>query len=757
MSSLALLLISPLHQLGIPLAALLSAILCYFGLVKKKEYSFLAPTITTPTKPQPVKKTIKPKISPSKPTQWYRDLFFQLQNLEDYPEVLPMARDELLTMFSKATSLMLDDPKKSILSVEKYDKKAVWDFVGAEHDKCLDQWEEYLKRRKAGQGPEMFANAEEAKAWLVKSAPVKFVDGAWLAHTHKITTDFSLRSVTKDAWQVMSEELGDGDLTKHHVYLYRQLLDSIGRSLPDGHSREFIAPEIWQDIDNHGSWENAVGQLLISLFPNEFLPEILGFNMHYELITMDTMRAAHELKGFGIDPYYFLIHIAIDNADSGHTAMATHVVTRYLDYIRDTEGDEAVEQAWKRVQVGYTLSQTVGSARFSERDTTDPTTPGSEMAINVPLDNRASKVIEIFRSKALYSYQFHCSSRVKIGGHTLTEWLSPAMWTNDKDQERHQLQLLTGLSRAKPWVYPGDSKKSKLVKELSWEGRMFGAFTHEEVIQLTDWIDNLCTDNTASLYYNFTRTKPVASTDAVGQLQDPVLHHPVVSAPVTDKQLEFKVDHKAIEKQHLAPVSDAQLPDVVALWFAHIGLLENTINTPSITASPLHAKILRVLRAQAGFAVEEHIVAGMDEMRRLTCPSLVDIGLELIDRAGWGDAKPASLSDVLALAKARGRDGHQSARMLAEDMLRWGTRPRANLGLLVGLATALIELKDAVSSAPALLGDDSKMVLKAISEREKVNLDEIVSELRGIDPAQYKQISRGYIRAKSVLVGMYKK
>ncbi len=115
--------------------------------------------------------------------------------------------------------------------------------------------------------------------------------------------------------------------------IYRQLLEEIGCPLPDGHSADFTKSCLWDGVNNHGAWEAAVGQLLISLFPNEFLPEMLGFNMHYELITLDTMRATHELRALGINPYYFLIHIAIDNAHSGHTAMATHTVTRYLDMV----------------------------------------------------------------------------------------------------------------------------------------------------------------------------------------------------------------------------------------------------------------------------------------------------------------------------------------------------------------------------------------------------------------------------------------
>ena len=133
----------------------------------------------------------------------------------------------------------------------------------------------------------------------------------------------------------------------------------------------------------------------------------------------------------------------------------------------------------------------------------------------------------------------------------------------------------------------------------------------------------------------------------------------------------------------------------------------NTINTPSRTASPLYASILRLLRAQAGFAIENSIVAGMDEMRRLSCPGLVDIGLELLYRAGWAiSAKPSCLQDDFFLTASQGQ-GAESAG-LAHNMLRWGARPSANLGLLLDLALAVLELKVAVAKAPGLLGQESR-------------------------------------------------
>ena len=737
----------------LPLVALLLAIYYYFGLGEKGGFNASTSGIKASTS-QDVKNS-----TTSKPIQWYRDMFFQLQQLEDHQAVLEPAREELLAMFSRGLSASLEQPRGSILPIEHYDAKTVQAFLDDESDKVSIEWVNYLERRKQGQGPELFATAEAAKVWLIQQAPIKVVDGAWLAHIHKITSPFALRGVTKAAWQILSEELGDGDLSKHHVYLYRQLLEDVGCPLPEGHSADFIKPDLWDGVNNHGAWIAAVGQLLISLFPNEFLPEILGFNLHYELITLNTMRAAHELKALGINPYYFLIHVAIDNADSGHVAMAMHTVTRYLDMVRATEGEAALEQAWKRVQVGYTLSQNLESPHSHERESSSSeVTSSGFVAPSTPLDPLSARVIDIFKAKASVSHQFHCQSQVRIGGQTLAKWLDPSMWTHP--HPRQHMELLTALKQAKPWIYPGASSKSLLVRELSWEGRMFGAFTHDEVVTLTAWIDSLNPGTNDWLYWSFTRRKPLASKKAVGELQDPVRHHPFVMPCGVDKtdtgslmsedQEPLSHSELRIELRHLTTLSNAQLADVIALWFAHIGLLENTINTPSRTASPLYASILRLLRAQAGFAIENHIVAGMDEMKRLSCPSLVDIGLELVSHAGWAfGAKPSNLHDVFLLTDSHGQ-GAESAQ-LAHNMLHWCARPSAHLGLLLGLALAFLELKVAVAKVPGLLNEDSQLVLGAIVRREKKSLEECTQELQSVDSAQYGQLIRGYELGKGVL------
>ncbi|KAH4338013.1 hypothetical protein HBH98_213670 [Parastagonospora nodorum] len=659
-------------------------------------------------------------------------------------------------MFSRGISFGMKEPQQGILSIPHYDSERIWNFIENENERVMTQWAEYLESRKLGHGPQLFSTLEGARVWLTQQAPVKLVDGAWLSHVHKITTPFALWGITKYAWQIFSEELGDGDITKHHVHLYRQLLANFGCQLPTNDTAEFISPGRWEGMENEHAWEAAVGQLTISLFPNEFLPEILGFNMHYELITLDTLRAAYELKALGIDPSYFLIHVSIDNADSGHAAMATHTVIRYLEVVRSTEGETALNDAWKRIQTGYAMSHALGS--HSTQKQGDMEAPISTLHITVD-EGVTSRVIDIMRSKALVSHKCHLQSRARIGGRSLSEWLAPSIWQQPSPQKH--LELLTELGNAKPWVIAGASNKSLLIKELQWKGRMFGAFTHSEVVTIREWIDSLGVGMDSSVYWKFTSRKPVMSRDAVMMLDNPAVHHPVVFSSrnnIDPSGLEASSDSESsrtiseiwTEPEAFTLSPDLQSSNLLPLWFAHIGLLENAITTPSQTALPLYASILRLLRAQAGFCIETEIVAGMDELNRSSCLSLVDIGLEILSHADTaGTSPPTCLNDIIMLAETKGIHGETIK--LSKDMLYWALQPKKNLSWLLGLAVAFLPVKKAVTRAPELLSKDTRLVLDGIVEREKTCLMDCVNVLNDSDVSECARFIRGYRYGSSAL------
>jgi hypothetical protein len=702
-----------------------------------------------------------PSLRPraSKPIHWYYETYHQLHNLEKHPNILESARNELLAMISDGLSIALRNSQKGILQIDSYDTEHLRTFIHQEHEDIMMQWANYIDQRQLGKSSTLFGSIGEARTWLAQRAPAKLVDGAWLGHIHKITTPFSLRGVTKDTFQVLSEELGDGDPSKNHVYVYQQLLEEVGCPLPDPPSRDFIRPCYLEEMSDQRSWKSAVAQLLISLFPNEFLPEILGFNMHYELISLEAMIAARELMDIGVNPSYFLLHICIDNADTGHTAMALLNVINYLEMIKATECQKVFDESWKRVQAGYILSQTLAVSPCDGIEL-----PNSEMQLSraamrdVTIDPLTLQIIEIFKNKSSISQKYHYQSKVRIGSRSLFEWLDSRLWEHD-DHDKH-LELLDALSRAKRWVCPGSGSESMLVQELFWGGRMFGAFTAKQVHTLIAWIDSLGPENSTWLYYRFTLREPVSSKDIVSSLQDPASHHPIPTTRSVDRttivasvaempNFYFEAGFPK-QEQPLNTPCKSQLPDVVALWFAHIGLLENMINVPSRTATSLYSNILLVLRTQAGFSIETQIPASISEMTCRSSRSLVEIGLEILSRAQWTDGVNLScLKDVLLLTKSHGQ--REESAKLAYNMLQWANHPDENLGLLLGLALAFLGLQEAVATSDEFLGEEGQAELKIIVERERKSLLKCMHEIKSRDVSQYRDFEKGYYIGRAAL------
>ncbi|KAF3141703.1 hypothetical protein TWF703_001725 [Orbilia oligospora] len=657
-----------------------------------------------------------------------KELYYKLQHLETHYSILPQARDVLISLFSETLEKACKAPNTGILSIEQYSRDALLEFQQKEDNKVMDMWEQYLARRRAKGPREMFSTREEAKWWLLQSSPVKYVDGAWLGHINKITTPFGLRRVVKNAWQVLSEELGDGDLEKNHVYLYRQLMEAVEPGFPAGDDVDFIDPR--HGLNEYGVWKAAIAQLLISLFPHQFLPEIIGFNMHYEAMALETLKVSKELKELGYDPYYFVLHISIDNADSGHTAIALETAMGYLELIQKRDGDAAAKHTWKRIQAGYILSKGLPTAPICPKFKTPNTVLPTERE-RFPRNSLEAEVIRIFKAKALVSQKIHCNSKVKFGGRTITEWLIP----NGLESQQHQIQFLDALSNAEPWIFKGDSDKSRLMKELSWQGRMFGSFTQSEVHAVKQWIDSLGGNGFVSdpTYYWSFINEPELPSNTVFKSLDIRVHHPVFSQLPANNILAQLLPSTT----HLprAPKIETTVPAnwerFFPLWFTHPCLLEHFICIPAQTTTPMVCSIIRVLRAQSGFGPEDSMVAGMDEVRRKESIGLVELGLEMIKLSGF--MEPTCLKDVLETWKSD----------FGLLMLHLCQRPIENTGLLLGLAMAFVDLHDAVTLSPTLLSSDGRRLLHDIAKRERENLDLCLRELESTPP-RFLDFCRGY-------------
>ncbi|KAI0201865.1 hypothetical protein F4808DRAFT_469178 [Astrocystis sublimbata] len=710
----------PLHLVFAALSIILFLIYRLSGTGRRKLSHARAPA-----KPTELRKSPRDNSKIRERINAYKQVYYKVQNIEDFPDILPEARNLLLSLLQDGLHLARYKARaRSILDIKEYNPAALDRFLEADRQDVSDEFEAYVQRRAAGQGPEMFRSREAATEWLKQNAPLNFIDGAWLAHINKITTPFHLRDVTKNAWQTFSEELGDGDLEKNHVLLYRDLLRGLGVNLPDGDDLDFIHPR--HSLDNEQVWRSAVGQLLVSLFPNDFLPEVLGMNLHYESLGMTVLRANKELPEHGISPYYFALHISIDNADSGHSAMAQATITQFMETVTQSAGPLAAQRTWQRIQAGYALSQSL--------DDTET------------VQDYEDQIIDMLHKKASLASKIHCTSRARIGKHSLSEWFSssssPAKSADLSDAEWRE-DFLHALADSKPWVYRGDSAKSLLMRELAWKGRMFGAFTHCEVELMRTWIDTLPAHPQSGEKQQQQQTcywDLVGEPGSFEKTFDPPRRDAAVAHPVFPSQAPWRASESAHlvrrAPMHLATATEPNMKALLTLWFTHPCLLENIVSSTYRTVTPLASHVLLVLRAEMGYLPENTGIAGMDEHARTRrySPDIVALGLEMMQRQKLPE--PACLGDVLG-----GEDDEVSK--FAHALLGWAMRPLRNEAFLLGLAYAFLDLEVWVADSEVLLSKKARAALKKIVARKEEALGACWEELRA-DEARAKEFVGGY-------------
>jgi hypothetical protein len=686
-----------------------------------------SPTIPTTSDVKPpinsdaVEKLAAPEVDEpvNEELEHHKQLYYKLHNLEHHPNILPECRDLLLSLLSSTLADALKEAVSGILSVERFSRDSLNAFLKAKDVDVTNRWEDYLARRKAGGAREMFGDKDEAKWWLKQAAPVKYVDGAWLGHINKVTTPFKHRQITKNAWQVMSEELGDGDLAKNHVHVYRDLMNDIEAGLPAADSEDFIHP--WHELTEARCWKAAMAQLTISLFPHDFLPEALGFNMAYESLPLHLLKTVKELRELRLNPYYFELHISIDNADSGHAAMAMAAVANYVDMVEQEEGKEAAHVAWKRVQAGYILAEGL------------PTTPESPSLKSqaedpFPRTDTEAALIDIFAAKSFVAHKIHCNSHLKIGRRSLVDWLEP----NAFKDPQWQKEFLQDLVNCKPWVIKGDSYKSRLVKELSWEGKMFGSFTEKEVEVVKTWIDELgkpmpTLKPDVKVYFEFTGQASEKPVEAKTRDLDILTHYPVLATP--EPAISFSsLDVSELDIDTAPPfhLSKLDLKNFLPLWFTSPTLFEALPAVPVRAADTFGSALVRVLRAQTGFSDEGPGVAGMDEVHRTDdgqAIGIIELGLEMCRTVGIKE--PSSFREAVML-------GNAESVAFSEWMVWMGMRWLEHRDLLVGMAWAFMEVHEVLVEAGqhgVLLDGKSRQLLKEIAARERKGMEVCKKEI----------------------------
>jgi hypothetical protein len=161
--------------------------------------------------------------------------------------------------------------------------------------------------------------------------------------------------------------------------------------------------------------------------------------------------------------------------------MARMAVTSYLESAESIHGPEVADALWRRVQAGFILADSVRTtpAKFNESVIDPPDwTQGIEVCdddLDVPtppqgegLAECSTKLLKLFRRKADATQGLHASVAARIGGRPISAWLTSFILEEEGEE------FIRALANSRAWICPGDAEKSRLFREFSWGGRMFG-------------------------------------------------------------------------------------------------------------------------------------------------------------------------------------------------------------------------------------------------------------------------------------------
>ena len=298
------------------------------------------------------------------------------------------------------------------------------------------RYREYLDGRRAGGPRRYFTNRAHALHFLRSVSPTKLVDGAWLYGLLPHAQNLVLAPLV----HTYLEELGDGVAAQNHVCIYRRLMARYGLELPD-------------DLDDGHYLQGAI-QLALGCNAETLLPEVIGFNLGYEQLPLHLLITAYELDELGIDPYYFTLHVTIDNAASGHAHHAVQVA-------QQAASRHGVD-FWRRMRRGFLLS---GAG---------VDTPQVIAGFDI-----GKEVVRILARKSPTGCGAH-SDYCRIGGRHVNDWLA----------RPEEIPAFIAELEANGWIRRNETpQESRFWRLLQGErAPMFGVFTPYELQVIFDWI-----------------------------------------------------------------------------------------------------------------------------------------------------------------------------------------------------------------------------------------------------------------------------
>jgi Iron-containing redox enzyme len=271
-----------------------------------------------------------------------RELFYRLVNIENYPNVRPLAADRAERLFEQAGILFAHGGGGRYTDASYFDYTA--DALYERADRVY-----WAKLVEPYQPLKEIPSRDEVIFLQTTYALGALVDAAWI---HRVANLGRYERACDGAlFSIYADEVGHGDLRKNHITLIHRALHSMDIHLPHIRDAAFMEQA---DLPDH-LYGFSLHQLSMALFPDKYFNEILGYNLAIEMFGLGELRL-HEiqkLRHYDFDDCYEQAHLTIDNLSAGHSRQAADIIVSYLDDVRRTLGGAAVQREWRRVWRGY--------------------------------------------------------------------------------------------------------------------------------------------------------------------------------------------------------------------------------------------------------------------------------------------------------------------------------------------------------------------------------------------------------------------
>ena len=382
-----------------------------------------------------------------------RKLFYSLNNIDQFPEVLPKAKEFVEDNLSWAENYMNSDQAPDLWKYFSYSKELFEARMRETYSSAADSAIDYDPATDP-----VFKSREDVIQRIIQLAPFDLTDGAWLRNINTSGPEDEIRSLL---FSILEDERGNGNPSMNHCNMYRDLCHDAGFYPHPVNSEKFANDPRFLD----SAFTTSAFEMAISQFTDSYFPEIIGMTLQLEWGVLELKPTAKLLEYYGFDPHFYVLHIGIDNAVNGHGRRAIDTISLYLDEIRVNGGEEAVQDYWRRIWRGYVAFGMIG-------------TLGQDL-VNL-INNKPTlkdKMIAMIESKEEFGSYNH--DEKTLGANRINDWFSDPAGFMDE------------LVKA-GYIIPGNPKDSKFFGLLEFEtGPMYRVFTNDEIQLWKDWTISL--------------------------------------------------------------------------------------------------------------------------------------------------------------------------------------------------------------------------------------------------------------------------